>query len=447
MFLSAIVMMKNRRSSELGAVRRGGRRGLWGCSGGLPQRAGWVGIRGTGSGPPSGSPLYSVFYPCLPSPVTVEQHIGNIFMFSKVANAILFFRLDVRMGLLYLTLCIGELCRGEPPAPGATVPACPPWHQLGGPELPLGADLWPLWLEGAAGARSLQGQRWARGGGWKCLQPGACPPRPHSASVPPGGSGGGGASCQMEPWALPGLRAAQGCSRCSVPDDLQAPPLHGPRVHQVLQRQDHRCEYRLPGLPGGNAGRPPLTPRPAAGGAGPGQAGHLDCRVLRQLVQRVPVLRPHLCRPLSQVSGAPWSPAPQFPRSAHSPVPSSPGTTARGCTLARWTSAATRTSAPGLGGGRGGSAPSPLLLPGGHGRPLSAWHRYKVSTSPLTKQLPTLILFQGGTETMRRPQIDKKGRAVSWTFSEVGGTSQPPQAGWGLEASPCPGKRAARGGP
>lgn len=45
--------------------------------------------------------------------------------------------------------------------------------------------------------------------------------------------------------------------------------------------------------------------------------------------------------------------------------------------------------------------------------------RYKVSTSPLTKQLPTLILFQGGTEIMRRPQIDKKGRAVSWTFSEV----------------------------
>lgn len=43
-----------------------------------------------------------------PFPVTVEQHIGNIFMFSKVANAILFFRLDIRMGLLYLTLCIGE---------------------------------------------------------------------------------------------------------------------------------------------------------------------------------------------------------------------------------------------------------------------------------------------------------------------------------------------------
>nr|XP_045003750.1 thioredoxin-related transmembrane protein 2-like [Jaculus jaculus] len=41
--------------------------------------------------------------------------------------------------------------------------------------------------------------------------------------------------------------------------------------------------------------------------------------------------------------------------------------------------------------------------------------RYKVSTSPLIKQLPTLILFQGGKEVM---QIDKKGRAVSWTCSE-----------------------------
>lgn len=40
--------------------------------------------------------------------VTVEQHVGNIILFSKVANVILFFRLDVRMGLLYLTLCIGQ---------------------------------------------------------------------------------------------------------------------------------------------------------------------------------------------------------------------------------------------------------------------------------------------------------------------------------------------------
>lgn len=45
--------------------------------------------------------------------------------------------------------------------------------------------------------------------------------------------------------------------------------------------------------------------------------------------------------------------------------------------------------------------------------------RYKVSTSPLSKQLPSLVLFQGGKEVMRRPQVDKKGRAVSWTFTEV----------------------------
>ncbi|XP_073540455.1 thioredoxin-related transmembrane protein 2 [Phyllobates terribilis] len=44
--------------------------------------------------------------------------------------------------------------------------------------------------------------------------------------------------------------------------------------------------------------------------------------------------------------------------------------------------------------------------------------RYNVSTSPLSKQLPTLILFQGGKEILRRPQVDKKGRAVSWTFSQ-----------------------------
>ncbi|XP_029366738.1 thioredoxin-related transmembrane protein 2-B isoform X1 [Echeneis naucrates] len=44
--------------------------------------------------------------------------------------------------------------------------------------------------------------------------------------------------------------------------------------------------------------------------------------------------------------------------------------------------------------------------------------RYKVSTSPLSKQLPSLVLFQGGKEMMRRPQVDKKGRAVSWSFTE-----------------------------
>ncbi|XP_030280080.1 thioredoxin-related transmembrane protein 2-B [Sparus aurata] len=44
--------------------------------------------------------------------------------------------------------------------------------------------------------------------------------------------------------------------------------------------------------------------------------------------------------------------------------------------------------------------------------------RYKVSASPLSKQLPSLVLFQGGKEVMRRPQVDKKGRAVSWSFTE-----------------------------
>ncbi|KAK2852398.1 hypothetical protein Q7C36_007599 [Tachysurus vachellii] len=44
--------------------------------------------------------------------------------------------------------------------------------------------------------------------------------------------------------------------------------------------------------------------------------------------------------------------------------------------------------------------------------------KYKVSTSPLSKQLPSLVLFQNGKEVMRRPQVDKKGRAVSWSFTE-----------------------------
>uniref|UniRef100_A0A3B3S2P9 Thioredoxin related transmembrane protein 2 n=1 Tax=Paramormyrops kingsleyae TaxID=1676925 RepID=A0A3B3S2P9_9TELE len=47
--------------------------------------------------------------------ITVEQHVGNLFLFSKVANVILFFRLDIRMGLLYLTLCIVFLMTCKPP--------------------------------------------------------------------------------------------------------------------------------------------------------------------------------------------------------------------------------------------------------------------------------------------------------------------------------------------
>ncbi|NXS65743.1 TMX2 protein, partial [Pandion haliaetus] len=152
--------------------------------------------------------------------ITVEQHIGNIFMFSKVANAILFFRLDIRMGLLYLTLCIGETCWGGT-------------HSTGG----------------SSGA-----------------------PWPSVPAVPPSST------------------------------------------------------------PAGWKGQSSLLPACAAESLGAPQ-------------------------PLSSCLGV-----------------------------------------------TGGLFPS--------------HRRYKVSTSPLTKQLPTLILFQGGTETMRRPQIDKKGRAVSWTFSE-----------------------------
>ncbi|KAM4703399.1 thioredoxin-related transmembrane protein 2 isoform 2-T2 [Rhinophrynus dorsalis] len=44
--------------------------------------------------------------------------------------------------------------------------------------------------------------------------------------------------------------------------------------------------------------------------------------------------------------------------------------------------------------------------------------RYNVSPSPLSKQLPTLILFQGSKEILRRPQVDKKARAVSWSFTQ-----------------------------
>lgn len=44
--------------------------------------------------------------------------------------------------------------------------------------------------------------------------------------------------------------------------------------------------------------------------------------------------------------------------------------------------------------------------------------RYQVKPSPLSKQLPSVIVYQGGREVMRRPVVDKKGRAVSWTFNE-----------------------------
>ncbi|KAG7274807.1 hypothetical protein CRUP_010304 [Coryphaenoides rupestris] len=47
--------------------------------------------------------------------ITLEQHVGNVFLFSKVANVILFFRLDIRLGLLYLVLCLAFVMTCNPP--------------------------------------------------------------------------------------------------------------------------------------------------------------------------------------------------------------------------------------------------------------------------------------------------------------------------------------------
>ncbi|KAF3838456.1 hypothetical protein F7725_010224 [Dissostichus mawsoni] len=47
--------------------------------------------------------------------ITMEQHVGNLFMFSKVANVILFFRLDIRLGIFYLTLCVAFVMTCKPP--------------------------------------------------------------------------------------------------------------------------------------------------------------------------------------------------------------------------------------------------------------------------------------------------------------------------------------------
>jgi hypothetical protein len=130
MFLSAIVMMKNRRSSKFSLLLSLSGLGLMPSRGASFHVMKWTLC----------SELVLHFMPRLnlildfcPLPptlqstleegprvryktltcdisvsVTVEQHVGNIFMFSKVANAILFFRLDIRMGLLYITLCIGK---------------------------------------------------------------------------------------------------------------------------------------------------------------------------------------------------------------------------------------------------------------------------------------------------------------------------------------------------
>ncbi|XP_021259268.1 thioredoxin-related transmembrane protein 2 isoform X1 [Numida meleagris] len=204
MFLSAIVMMKNRRSSEWGLQ----------CGGEAAYEA-------------------SPYCEGTEGRVTVEQHIGNIFMFSKVANAILFFRLDIRMGLLYLTLCIVFLMTCKPP-------------------LYMGPEYIKYFSDKTIDEELERDKRVT--------------------------------------WIVEFF--ANWSSECQSFAPIFA---------------DLSLKYNCSGL----------------------HFGKVD--------------------------------------------------------VGRYTDVSTR---------------------------------YKVSTSPLTKQLPTLILFQGGTEIMRRPQIDKKGRAVSWTFSE-----------------------------
>ncbi|NXL34870.1 TMX2 protein, partial [Glaucidium brasilianum] len=190
--------------------------------------------------------------------ITVEQHIGNIFMFSKVANAILFFRLDIRMGLLYLTLCIVFLMTCKPP-------------------LYMGPEYIKYFSD-----------------------------KTIDVSIPSQGGAGVSASC---------------------------PPLSPVLLWQEELDRDKRVTWIVEFFANWSS----------------------ECQSFAPIFADLSLK--YNCSGL------------HFGK----------------VDVGRYTDVSTR---------------------------------YKVSTSPLTKQLPTLILFQGGTETMRRPQIDKKGRAVSWTFSE-----------------------------
>ncbi|OTF74892.1 thioredoxin-related transmembrane protein 2-like protein [Euroglyphus maynei] len=43
--------------------------------------------------------------------------------------------------------------------------------------------------------------------------------------------------------------------------------------------------------------------------------------------------------------------------------------------------------------------------------------KYKINISTLSKQLPTVILFMNGRETMRRPLVNEKGKLINFAFS------------------------------
>jgi thiol-disulfide isomerase/thioredoxin len=43
--------------------------------------------------------------------------------------------------------------------------------------------------------------------------------------------------------------------------------------------------------------------------------------------------------------------------------------------------------------------------------------KFNVTVSPLSKQMPTVILFENGVETRRRPFVDSKGTVYKFLFS------------------------------
>lgn len=47
------------------------------------------------------------------------------------------------------------------------------------------------------------------------------------------------------------------------------------------------------------------------------------------------------------------------------------------------------------------------------------YDRYRVDGSAWSKQLPTIVLFDGGKERVRRPYVDRKGTVQKFFFSEV----------------------------
>lgn len=49
--------------------------------------------------------------------------------------------------------------------------------------------------------------------------------------------------------------------------------------------------------------------------------------------------------------------------------------------------------------------------------------KYKINTSTLSKQLPTLILFKNGKESMRRPVVNNNGKLIKFALTYVSTTS------------------------